>query len=253
MTNHTKIMAIVPARGGSKGVPLKNILPVAGYPLIAYSIAAAKLSSRIDRVVVSTDSQQIAETSRNYGAEVPFMRPASLADDLSPDRDFVIHALGWLEENEGVVPDYLVHLRPTTPIRDTVLVDDAIDIIVADPEATSLRSAYELPESPFKWVMRDEHGHLYPFDPDDPRPGYSNLPRQLFPTVYKPDGYVDVLRSSFVQTADDIHGDRVIGYITPICVEVDSKEDFELIEFLLERKGSLLLDYLHKHYPLSEV
>ena len=191
-----KVFAIIPARGGSKGVPKKNIRPLAGYPLIAYSIAAARLCSRIDRVIVSTDSEQIAELSRKYGAEVPFMRSPALAGNLSTDREFVIHALEWFGKNEAAVPDYLVHLRPTTPLRDPTLIDEAIAALMSDPEATSLRSGHEAPESPFKWFMRDEQGYFYGFNPDDPRPGYANLPRQIFPKVYIPDGYVDVLRTS---------------------------------------------------------
>ena len=138
-----KVFAIIPARGGSKGVPKKNIRPLAGYPLIAYSIAAARLCSRIDRVIVSTDSEQIAELSRKYGAEVPFMRSPALAGNLSTDREFVIHALEWFGKNEAAVPDYLVHLRPTTPLRDPTLIDEAIAALMSDPEATSLRSGHE--------------------------------------------------------------------------------------------------------------
>ena len=236
-----KIFAIIPARGGSKGVPKKNIRPLAGYPLIAYSIAAARLCSRINRIIVSTDSKEIAELSRRYGAEVPFIRPAEFAGDLSPDRDFVIHALKWFEENEGAVPEYLVHLRPTTPLRDPALIDEAIAAIMSNPEATSLRSGHEAPESPFKWFMRGEEGYFYGFNPDDPRPGYTNLPRQTFPTVYIPDGYVDVLRTLFVLNSDDIHGNRIMGFVSPMCQEVDSLESFEFLEFQLAKRGSPLL------------
>ena len=243
-----EIVAIIPARSGSKGVPDKNIRPLAGYPLIAYSFAAAKLSSRIARILVSTDSEQYAQISRKYGAEVPFLRPAELAVDLSGDREFVIHALDWLEEHEGSVPEFLVHLRPTTPLRDPDLVDKGIDAMRSDPKATSLRSGHEASHSPFKWFTRSKEGYFEGFNPGDPRPGYSNLPRQAFPPVYIPDGYVDVLRTSFVQSADDIHGDRMIGFLSPTCVNIDSIEDFEYLEFETEKKGSRLLEYLREHY-----
>ena len=243
------IIGLIPARGGSKGVPGKNIKLLAGYPLIVYSIAAGKLCPKIDRVVVSTDSELIAELSRKHGAEVPFMRPAEFAGDRSPDRDFVMHALEWFQKNEGAVPDYLVHLRPTTPLRDPALIDEAIAAIMSNREATSLRSGHEAPESPFKWFMRDEHGYFYGFNPGDARPGYSNLPRQAFPSVYIPDGYVDVLRTSFVLNSDDIHGSRIMGYVSPMCHEVDTLEDFEFLEFQIGKKGSTLLDFLKAHYP----
>lgn len=243
-----KTFAIIPARGGSKGVPKKNIRPLAGYALIAYSIAAAQLCSRIDRVIVSTDSEHIAELSRKYGAEVPFLRPAALAGDLSPDREFVMHALEWFQQNAGVVPDYLVHLRPTTPLRNPTLIDEAIAAITSNPEATSLRSGHEAPESPLKWFRRDEQGYFHGFNPDDPSPGYSNLPRQSFPKVYIPDGYVDVLQTSFVLNSDDIHGDRMMGYVSPVCHEVDTIEDFDFLEFEIGRKGSPLLQFLRANY-----
>src|SRR5438445_794845 len=109
------IVGIIPARGGSKGVPGKNIRLLAGYPLISYSIVAGRLASAIDQVIVSTDSEEIAEVSRRYEADVPFMRPREFASDSSPDRDFVLHALGWFSTHGIPLPDYLVHLRPTTP------------------------------------------------------------------------------------------------------------------------------------------
>lgn len=243
------ITGIIPARGGSKGVPGKNIRPLAGYPLIAYSIAAGMMSLRIDRVVVSTDSEEIAEISRRYGAEVPFMRPAEFASDHSRDREFVTHALEWFQVNEGSVPEFLAHLRPTTPLRDPALIDNAVDAIVSNPEATSLRSGHEAPDSPFKWFMLNEQGYFYGFNPDNPRTGYSNLPRQLFPKVYIPDGYVDVLRTSFVLGADDIHGTRIMGYILPVCIEVDAPEDFDFLQYSIEKKGSPLLEFLRSRYP----
>ena len=246
-----KVYAIIPARGGSKGIPKKNIFLLAGYPLIAYSIAAARLCSRIDRVIISTDSEEIANVGRKYGGEAPFMRPAELAGDLSPDRDFVMHALEWFEKNERAIPEYLVHLRPSTPLRDPALVDEAISTIISNPEATSLRSCHEALESPFKWFMRDENGYIYGFNPDDPRPGYSNLPRQLFPAVYIPDGYVDVLRTSFVLNSDDIHGDRLFGYVSPMCYEVDSREVLGLLEYQLRQRDHQLLEFLRINYPLE--
>lgn len=243
------ITGIIPARGGSKGLPGKNIKLLAGYPLLSYSIIAARLTSTIDRVVVSTDSDDIAEVSRRFGAEVPFMRPAELSGDRSPDRDFVLHALEWFIKNEGTAPDYLVHLRPTTPLRDPKLVDEAVVRFINNSEATSCRSGHEAPESPYKWFLQNEAGYFHGLASDDSQPGYSNLPRQSFPTVYIPDGYVDVLRTSFVMNSADIHGERMLAYISPPCVEVDTEEDFEFLEFSLQKYGSPLFEFLRTHYP----
>jgi CMP-N,N'-diacetyllegionaminic acid synthase len=246
MTVRDKIYAIVPARSGSKGVEGKNVRLLAGFPLIAYSIAVGLMCDHVDRVVVSTDSESIAELARSYGAETPFLRPADFSGDLSPDRDFVLHALNWFGAHEHVIPDYLVHLRPTTPLRDPILVDEAISTMLRSPRATSLRSGHEASESPFKWFMQDDEGYFRPIGSSDA--SHSNLPRQLFQKVYVPDGYVDVLKSSFVLQAEDIHGDRMIGYVSPMCCEVDTTEDFNYLEFMLSRSPSPVLEYLKSNY-----
>jgi N-acylneuraminate cytidylyltransferase len=243
-----KVFALIPARGGSKGVPKKNIKPLAGYPLIAYSIVAAKLCPLVDRIVVSTDSEEIANISQKYGAEVPFMRPPVLASDNSPDRDFIMHALEFFDREEGESPDYLVHLRPTTPLRDPALVKEAIEQIRNNPEATSLRSAHAAPESPFKWFTRDDRGYFHGLNPGG-APGYTNLPRQSFSPVYIPDGYVDVLRVSFLRKSTDIHGDHIMGYISPWCVEVDTASEFELLEFEISKRFNPLALYLKSNHP----
>jgi CMP-N,N'-diacetyllegionaminic acid synthase len=243
-----KIYAIIPARSGSKGVPFKNVRPLAGYALIAYSIVAARMCSAIGRVIVSTDSQKIAELCKKYGAEAPFLRPAEFAGDLSPDRDFVTHALNWFRENENDIPDYLVHIRPTTPLRDPCVIEGAIAALISRPEATSLRSGHEAPESPFKWFVRDGDGYFRGLNAHGYDPADANLPRQLFPSVYVPNGYVDVLRTSFVLNSEDIHGDRMLGYLTPACTEVDSIEEFEYLEFQITKAGSKVYDFLKANY-----
>lgn len=245
-----KIYGIIPARGGSKGVPSKNIRLLGGYPLIAYSIAAGKLCSKIDRVLISTDSEQIAEISRRFGAEVPFMRPAEFAQDRSPDRDFVVHAIGWFEQNEKTAPDYLVHLRPTTPLREPILMDNAIESMVKNTKATSLRSAHPCSESPFKWFLLKEDGFCTGINTDDM--DLLNQPRQMFPTVYIPDGYVDVLKTQFIKESNTIHGKHVLGFVSPFCREVDSLEDFEALEFQIKKHGSPLLDFLKKNFSPME-
>lgn len=243
------IYAIIPARGGSKGVPGKNLRPLAGYPLIAYSIAAAKLSERISRAIVSTDSAEISEAARRFGAEIPFLRPAALAGDLSGDSEFMRHALDWFKKNEAVVPQYLAHLRPTTPLRDPRLVDAAIDLIISRPEATSLRSAHPAPEAPFKWFIRSADGFFSGIAPQ-----YSNddlnKPRQSFPEVYIPDGYIDMINAETFLSTGLLHGSSMLAFVSPLCHEVDISKDFDYIEFEIKRHGSILLDYLKARFPL---
>ncbi len=244
----TNVVAIIPARGGSKGVPGKNIKLLCGYPLIAYSIVAAKLAKDISRAIVSTDSSYIASIARKYGAEVPFMRPTELAGDKSPDLEFVLHALNWFQQNEKKVPDYLVHLRPTTPLRDPAILNRAIKEIQSRAEATSLRSAHPATESPFKWFLQDAQGYfkgiLSEYSNDQ-----INASRQSFPTVYIPDGYVDVLKTSFITASHYLHGNKMIGFISPVCAEVDNTKDFEFVEYELKNSSNSVFEYLKANFP----
>jgi len=130
MNNKQEVYAIIPARSGSKGVPNKNIMDLAGYPLIAYSIASAKKCPAINRVIVTTDSEEYAEIALKYGAEVPFIRPSDISGDAATDTQFFQHAVNYFRKEEGSVPEYFAHLRPTTPIRYPSIIDKAINVMV---------------------------------------------------------------------------------------------------------------------------
>lgn len=242
------IYGIIPARGGSKGVPGKNIKLLGGYPLIAYAIAAAKLTNNISRTIVSTDSQDTAFIAKRYGAEVPFLRPPELAGDNSQDIEFLLHAINWFQQHEQKVPDYLVHLRPTTPLRDPINIDLAITEIMNNSCATALRSGHPASESPLKWFLRDDDGYFKGI-----LSGYSNdqlnLPRQSFPLVYIPDGYVDVIKTSFILESNSMFGNKMIGFVSPPCSEVDTIEDFEFLEFELKKKSNPVFEYLKTNFP----
>lgn len=242
------IIAIIPARSGSKGVPGKNIRLLGDYPLLAYSVVAAKLSEKIGRVIVSTDSAEIAAISKEYGAEAPFLRPAELALDHSTDQEYIQHVLIWLQDHEGVIPDYLVQLRPTTPLRNPAIIDAAIETIDDHAEATSLRSAHPAPESPFKWFQIDARGYFQGLM-NAMSNDLLNNPRQQFPEAYIPNGYVDVIRPSLIIQAGVLYGDKMIGFIVPRCIEIDTVNDFDFLEYDLHRNGSVLWEHLKKHYP----
>ncbi|MBU1086369.1 MAG: acylneuraminate cytidylyltransferase family protein [Candidatus Omnitrophica bacterium] len=234
-----KILAIIPARSGSKGVTDKNIRFLGGYPLIAYSIAVAKLVKNIERIIVSTDSQEYADIAKDYGAEVPFLRPSLIAGDKSGDYDFLKHAIDWLQEKEGYRPEYIVHLRPTTPFREAHYIEGAIEAIKKDTTATALRSLHEMSESAYK-TFEIENGYMKSvfsgrFDIEA-----SNLPRQMVKTTYDANGYVDVVRTSYILEHEKIHGDKVIAYITPRAYEVDTPEDFEYLEYLINKNPMLV-------------
>ena len=240
-------VALIPARGGSKGVPRKNIKLLGGYPLLAYSLAAAQLSREIDRAIVSTEDEEISFVARSFGGEAPFLRPAEFATDSSGDREVVLHALEWLQKHEGRVPEFVVHLRPTTPLRVPDLVDEAIRRFSEDEAYTSLRSAHPAPESPYKWFRLEKEGEfkslIQGLTNDE-----LNQDRRVFPEAFIPDGYVDVLRTRQVLETDSLHGDRIMAFISPVCTEVDTTAEFDLLEYELERKGSEVHDYLRSHY-----
>ena len=241
-------IAIIPARSGSKSVIDKNIIQLAGFPLIAFSIAVAKLSTSVARVIVSTDSEKYAEIARQFGAEVTFIRPVEISGDNSSDIDFMVHAMNWFDDNEPITPEYWVHLRPTTPLRDPKHITEALNQISRRNDATALRSAFPCAESPFKWFRHSDNGFLMSLNSDDTDLDKLNLPRQMYPKVFVPDGYVDIIRRSFVKKTGLIHGDSVLGFISPVCSEVDSMEELHRIEYEISTFGSPLLDYLRETF-----
>jgi CMP-N,N'-diacetyllegionaminic acid synthase len=239
------LIAIIPARSGSKGVPGKNIKLLGGIPLFAYSIIAAKMMPSVSRVIVSTDSNEYAEIAKSFGAEVPFLRPIDISDDKSTDYDLFLHALNWFKENENDLPEYLLHLRPTTPLRDPKIMEDAVYLFFNNKDkATSLRSGHNAPESPYKWFLKDDNNYFKGLR-DDLTPEKVNLPRQSFPTVYIPDGYIDILKSTVILHSGTLHGDKMLVFESPFCVEVDTNDDFQYLEFQIEKNRSVILDSQH--------
>ena len=235
----SEVVALVPARSGSEGVPNKNVRLLGGHPLMAYTIASCRRCALIDRVIVSTDSTEYAKIAMSYGAEAPFLRPAELAENDSPDTDFVEHALNWLL-NEGAEPTHIVHMRPTTPFRDPRLVDDAIRTFLASADATALRSVHEMSQSAYKSLEVAPSGWLRLLGSDGTAMDQANIGRQFFPTTFIANGYVDVLSVEFIRATRLLHGDRVLPFITQPVLEVDTEDDMEHLEFQLMREPELL-------------
>ena len=190
-----KIIAIIPARAGSKSVPHKNIRMIGGKPMLAHSIDHALASGYINRVIVSTDSEEYAEIARTYGAEVPFIRPAEYATDTALDYDVFYHALTWLSEQEGYRPDLVVQLRPTYPVRKVQDIDNMIEELLRYPEADSIRSMARATEIPYKmWLKEKEESHLIkPLITTIPE--CYNMPRQALPQVYYQNACIDIFRT----------------------------------------------------------
>jgi len=241
------IVAIIPARSGSKSVKDKNIISLAGFPVIAYSIAAAKLSKLISRVIVSTDSDEYARIVRKFGAETPFIRPKEISTDQSGDIDFFKHLINYFNEKEEYCPKYLVHLRPTTPIRSPTMIDNAINKILDYDDYTSLRSGHKAPESPLKWFKMREKNQFISVLGNSDKNEYSNLPKENFEDIYIPNGYVDIVKSNHIIKTDTLHGDKIFGFETPACIEIDSESELDYINYQINRDGSILKDFLSKH------
>jgi N-acylneuraminate cytidylyltransferase len=231
----SKILALIPARGGSKGLPRKNVLPLLGRPLIAWTIQQAAASSHISRVIVSTDDEEIAAIAREWGAEVPFMRPAKFAQDLSPDIDVFRHALLWLLQNDGYRPDLVVHLRPTGPARRVTKIDSAIDLILHHPEADSLRSVALAQQTPFKMWFMDGAFLKSVVTLPGVKDAHS-VARQTLPKAYWQSGYVDIVRPRTILEKNSMVGDRPLAFVVnEEMAELDYPEDVPNVEAALKR------------------
>jgi CMP-N-acetylneuraminic acid synthetase len=231
-----EILALIPARGGSKGLPRKNVLPLAGKPLIAHTIETALAAPTITRTIVSTDDDEIAEIARAYLAEVPFLRPAELAGDTSLDLEAFEHALTWLARQESYEPELVVHLRPTNPIRRPERVDEAVRAMLGDPEADSLRSVSMPQQTPYK-MWRLDGRYLVPLvEVAGVRDAHS-MPRQSLPEIWWQNGYVDVIRPRTILELGSMSGERVLPFVVhDAFVEIDYADAFAAAEELLRRR-----------------
>jgi N-acylneuraminate cytidylyltransferase len=238
------ILALIPARGGSKSIPRKNIQPFAGHPLVAYSIAAGLQAETVNRVIVSTDDEEIAEISRTYRAETPFLRPAKFAQDDTTDLPVFLHALKWLKEQEGYQPDIVIQLRPTSPIRPPDLVDRAARVLVDHPHADSVRGVVPSGQNPHKMWRIDEQGHMRPLItvPDIPEP--YNAPRQSLPPTYWQTGHIDAIRTSIITEKNSLSGEIILPVELDIryTVDIDTLKDWQRAEWLIHQ-GELEMVY----------
>jgi N-acylneuraminate cytidylyltransferase len=240
----TKVLALIPARGGSKSIPRKNIRSFAGHPLIAYSIAAGLAAELVTRVMVSTDDEEIAEVSRAYGAAVPFLRPAEYARDETPDLPVFRHALEWLAEHEGYEPEIVVQLRPTSPLRRVWHIDQAVARLIEHPEADAVRTVCVPFQNPFKMWRIGEDGLMRPLIQTGFKEPY-NMPRQALPEVYWQTGYVDAAWADTILTKDSMTGERILPLVIDPgeWIDIDSPDDWLHAESLLE-SGKITLEDL---------
>lgn len=236
----TDTLALIPARGGSKGIPRKNIRNFSGYPLIAWSIAAAKQAKSVTRIIVSTDDEEIAAVARQFGAETPFLRPAEFAQDHTTDLPVFVHALKWLEEHEGYTPHVVVQLRPTSPIRPRGLVDRAVEILLAHPDADSVRGVVPAGQNPHKmWRLpQGENGPMTNLLDVEGIDEPYNAPRQILPPVYWQTGHIDAIRAATIRNGS-MSGKRIYPLVIDprFTVDIDNLQDWARYEHLVATGG----------------
>lgn len=233
--SNMKIMAFIPARAGSKRVPNKNIKSLCGKPLISYTIEAAKKSRHINRIVVSTDSEDIAAVAKDCGAEVPFLRPGNISQSDSTEMQFFEHALDWFESNENYMPDLIVLLYPTSPFRKSESIDRAIEKMLKHPEADSLRSIKLCSEHPYKmWEI--ENDYLRPFVKGKD-PNIHTFSYQLLPSVYTQNASIYITKPSTIRVKKSPTGDIIIPFIMDEMesVDINTPIDFKFAELLISQ------------------
>lgn len=224
-----EILAIIPARGRSKGLPGKNIMHLNGHPLIAYSILAGQQSKSINRVIVSTDDEEIANIAKRYYAEVPFMRPHELAQDLSTDFDVFYYTIKRLKEKDNYLPDFVIQLRPTSPIRFASDIEKCIELMINNSNADSLRIVTPAQMNPFKmWLLEENNEYIVPLLKLNGVKEPFNEPRQKLPVVYWQIGTLDIIRTSVILDQKSMSGINIIPYIidNKFAIDIDEINSF---------------------------
>ncbi|OAN49287.1 acylneuraminate cytidylyltransferase [Paramagnetospirillum marisnigri] len=226
------VLALITARGGSKGLPGKNIRPLGGKPLVAWTVEQARACPLVDRVVISSDDPEIILAAQAAGCEAPFIRPAELASDTASSADVAIHALDALGQDF----DILVLLQPTSPLRESADIDACIRKLVDHPEAPSVVSVTESSKSPWWMQTMDDGGRLSPLMPDA-----NAARRQDQPRVFVPNGAVYVVRVAWLRQRRAFLGEGSLGHEMPAdrSVDIDSLLDFRIAEAILAAGGQV--------------
>lgn len=224
------VLALIPARGGSKGIPRKNLAVVDGLPMIAHSIRHARQCVAVSRVLVSSDDDEILAVAREHGAETPFARPRALAADDTLDLPVFAHALDWLQASEGYRPELIVHLRPTAPLRRPGWLDAAVSLLLSRPDADSLRSVSEVVQHPYRMFEKTTDGLLVPLLRDVGPTPYL-LRRQNLPSMWYYNCVIDITRPDTVFGQQSMTGRRMLAFELPAeeCFDVDTPRDLEVV------------------------
>jgi CMP-N-acetylneuraminic acid synthetase len=235
-----QVLALVPARGGSKGIPRKNLRLLAGKPLVVHAVETGLAAKLVTRVLCSTDDPEVAEVARAAGADVPFLRPSELATDASEDWPVFMHALDWLAEHQNWRPDLVVNLRPTSPLRTPTHVDDAIRLLL-DSGVDSVKAVCLARQHPHKMWLRQPGGVIEPFLKTAFRAQRGpDVPRAELENVYWQNGVVDVTRRNVIFDQRVVIGRRVAGLVTDPAdsIDIDTPLDLALAELLLAQRAA---------------
>mgnify|MGYP001182464521 CR=1 FL=1 len=219
-----KVIAIIPARSGSKSIKDKNIVNFRGRPLLVWSIEQCLKSKKIDEIFLSTDSKKYAGIANKFGLKKIIFRPKSISNDKSTDYEFIKHFIDNVDTNHEVI----AHIRPTTPLRDVKLLDKIIKFFLINKEYSSLRAIHENPETAYK-SFELKNKILKPLKGVRKTMDELNKPRQNFSKTYSANGYIDLYRKEFVKKNKRLFGDKVMGYITPLTMEIDSKDELNYL------------------------
>jgi N-acylneuraminate cytidylyltransferase len=227
-----KIISLIPARGGSKGIKNKNLTEIEGKSLVGHSITHSLQSTLIQRTFLSSDSDTIIQEGLKYGAEVPFVRPAELAADHVLDIPVFEHLLAYLKATENYIPDIVVHLRPTAPYRDPQWIDAAIQLLIDHPAADSVRSVSEPSQHPYRVFSIDEQGFLDPImKHEHPQPYL--LRRQDLPKMYFYNCVIDVTRAATITAQQSMTGSKIYPYIMDAddVIDIDTPLDLAFAKY----------------------
>lgn len=233
------ILGVIGARSGSKSIPHKNIRPLLGKPLLGWIIEAAKRSPYVTRIILSTDSAEYARIGRRYGAETPFLRPSEFARDTSTDIDYLMHAVLWLEKNDGWKPDIVLRLPPTTPLCATESINACVELLLNDSSATASRTIATASKHPYK-LWKTDGGYLLPFVPKEitglKEPSASA--RQFYNVdVYAHIDVIAVRRDTLINDGL-LTGPKVLYHKINKreAVDIDTENDFLIAELILKKK-----------------
>ena len=234
MIHGKRILAIITARGGSKGIPGKNIRPLAGKPLIGWTIEAARQSQYVDRVIVSSDSAEILKTSRTFGADTPFVRPAHLATDLAKQEDALLHAMRFVEQEEGRGYDYMMLLIPTHPLRDAAEIDAVVEALAGNPKARSILTVVECQHHPLFANELSADRAMKDFI----APELRTKNRQELPTYYQLSASVCLIEWQHFIDHETVQTDETYAYVTSAerGLDIDNLMDFHLAEFYMRQR-----------------